>query len=71
MTAGRELKKLQQDIEKMSLKETKELLLMSMYKLSLVRSQMDALTDLLVKKKLIAREQLWKETNERFEDQSF
>ena len=61
---------LREQIEKLSPGETKELLLLTMYKLTMVRSQLDALTDVVVKKKLATREELWKATEERFRDQS-
>jgi hypothetical protein len=70
---GREaqLKQLQQHIDKLSPEETKELLLLSMYKLAMVRAQLDALSDVLVKKKLLTREELWKLTARKFEESGF
>jgi polyhydroxyalkanoate synthesis regulator phasin len=61
-----EIAQLEQQLSKLTASEMKELLLMNMYKLAMVRSQLDAVTDVLVKKKLTTTEQLWKETHERF-----
>lgn len=61
-----DLETLERQLSKLNTSEMKELLLMNMYKLALVRSQLDAVTDVLVKKKLVTREKLWKETRECF-----
>lgn len=54
---------------KLSAKETKELLILTMYKLSLVRAQVEVLSDLVIKKGLITPEELWQRVGERFEDE--
>ena len=66
-----ESKLLQEHISKLSPEETKELLLLSMYKLAMVRAQLDAVSDVLVKKKLLTREELWKLTAKKFEESGF
>ncbi len=48
-------------------KELKELLLLTMFKLEMTRAQLDALTDLLAKKKVVDAKKLWEETGRRFE----
>ena len=63
--------KLEQEIAKLSDVEVRELLLMTMYKLALTRAQVDALTDVLVKKKLVKRADVWKLTAEKFEEHGF
>lgn len=62
---------LEREIAKLSDAETRELLIMTMYKLALARGQLDALTDLLVKKKVVRREDVWKLTAEHFEESGF
>ncbi|MFH1650409.1 MAG: hypothetical protein ABIA93_07740 [Candidatus Woesearchaeota archaeon] len=55
------------NLDKMSPESIRELLLLNTYKVAVLRAQVDTLSDILVKKKLITREQLWKLTNEQFE----
>jgi hypothetical protein len=62
---------LEREIAKLSPQETRELLLLTMYKLALARAQLDALTDILVKKKMLKREEVWKLTAEKFEEHGF
>jgi hypothetical protein len=62
---------LEREIAKLSPQETRDLLLLTMYKLALARAQLDALTDLLVKKKMLTREEVWKLTAKRFEEHGF
>jgi len=62
---------LEREIAKLSPQETRELLLLTMYKLALARAQLDALTDILVKKKMLTREDVWKLTAEKFEEHGF
>ncbi|MBR9692541.1 hypothetical protein GOV07_01275 [Candidatus Woesearchaeota archaeon] len=71
MTGKKELVTMQKEVAKLSPKETKELLLVTMYKLALVRSQVDALSEIIVKKKLATREELWELTSERFHEEGF
>ena len=62
------VKKFELKIKEMSKQELKELVLINTYKLALVRSQIEALTDIICKNKLATREQVWKKTEESFED---
>ena len=52
---NKSLKKFEKQLEGLSKQEIKELLLVNTYKLALVRSQLDVLTDILVKNKLTTR----------------
>jgi hypothetical protein len=62
------LKKLELQMKDLSPQEMKELLMINTYKLALARSQLEALTDILVKHHLTTREEVWKKTEENFED---
>lgn len=55
-------------IKELSDQELKELLLIHMYKLALVRAQLEAVTAVLIKQKLTNFEEIWKETNNNFKD---
>jgi len=66
-----EVVRLEKELKKLSPEETRELLLMTMYKLALTRAQLDAVTDVLVKMKLVKREELWKLTGEKFHETGF
>ncbi len=70
-TGAKETQALQREVEKLSQKEMKDLLVLTMYKLAVTRSQLDAVTDVLVKKKLTTRADLWKKTDEHFSDTGF
>lgn len=61
-------KSLENQLKDLSKQEIKELLLINTYKLALVRSQLEVITDVLVKNRLTTREKVWKETEENFED---
>jgi len=71
-------KKVQEEIKEnfekhltdMSKQELKELLLINTYKLAIVRSQLEALTEVLIKHKLTTYEEIWKKTNENFKHSS-
>jgi|GEM_PF-2106760 len=68
---GQNLKALEQQLAKLSDKEARELLLLTMYKLSMTRARLDAMTDLLVQKNLLDPERLWKLTSEKFTGPGF
>ncbi len=61
-------KNLEKQITELSKQELKELLLINTYKLALVRSQLEAISDILIKKKLTTYEEVWKKTNENFKE---
>lgn len=59
---------LEKKMKTLSEYELKELVLLNAYKLALARSQINALSDILVRNKLATREEIWKLTEENFED---
>ena len=63
-----EIKRMEVKIEDMSNQELKELLLLTNYKLSLTRSQVESLTEILIKNGITTYEEVWKKTNEIFKD---
>jgi hypothetical protein len=60
--------KFDKQINELSDQELKELLLINMYKLALVRAQLEALTGILIRNKMTSFEEVWKETNKNFKD---
>jgi|TARA_B100000315_G_C14436769_1_gene522791 hypothetical protein len=52
----------------MSKQELKELLLINTYKLALARSQVEAVVEILINKKLTTYEEVWKRTNQNFKE---
>ncbi|MBU1199607.1 MAG: hypothetical protein KKF46_01660 [Nanoarchaeota archaeon] len=60
--------KFDKEIKDLSNQEIKELLLINMYKLALVRAQLETVTSVLIKNKLTTFEDVWKQTNENFKD---
>lgn len=60
--------KFDKEIKELSDQELKELLLINMYKLALVRAQLEAVTAVLIKHKLTTFEEVWKDTNENFKN---
>ena len=61
-------KKFESKLKGLSKQEMKEIILINTYKMALIRSQLEVITDILVKNKLATREQIWKKTEENFED---
>ena len=61
-------KKFEKQLSKLSDQELKELLLINMYKLALVRAQLEAITSILIKSKLTTFDEVWKQTNENFKN---
>ena len=59
---------LEKHITDLSKQELKELLLINTYKLALVRSQVEAISEILIKKKLATYEEIWNKTNESFKE---
>ncbi|MBD3209023.1 hypothetical protein GF367_01220 [Candidatus Woesearchaeota archaeon] len=57
-------------LEKLSAQELRELAMVNAYKVALTRKQLDAVIDILIKKKLTTYEEIWKRTNERFQEES-
>ena len=63
-------KNLGKEVKDMSKQEIKELLMINTYKLALVRSQLEALSSILIKKKLATYEEIWKQTEDNLKDYS-
>lgn len=63
-------KNFEKQIADFSKQELKELLLINSYKLALTRSQVEAITQILIKNKLTTYEEIWKKTNENFKEQT-
>lgn len=58
----------EKQITELSKQELKELLLINTYKLALVRGQLEAITDILIKKKLTTYEEIWTKTNRNLKE---
>lgn len=63
-----EVKEFQKKLDGLSKHELRELVMVNTYKLALTRNQLDAVVDILIKKKLATYEEVWKRTNERFQE---
>jgi hypothetical protein len=59
---------MQKNIKNLSEHEVKELLLINMYKMALMRAQLEALTNIIIKNRLANFEEIWKDTNENFKN---
>ena len=69
VTAGNNNSRMfEKQLKDLSDQELKELLLINMYKLALIRAQLEALTNILIKNKLATLDEIWKETNENFKN---
>jgi hypothetical protein len=62
------ISKYEKDIKNLSDQEIKELLMINMYKMALIRAQLEALTNVMIKNKMTTFEEVWKETNENFKN---
>lgn len=58
----------EKQITELSKQELKELLLINTYKLALVRGQLEAITDILIKKKLTTYEEIWTKINRNLKE---
>jgi hypothetical protein len=58
----------EKQLKDLSDQELKELLLINMYKLAMVRAQVEALTSIMMRKKIASFEEIWKETHENFKN---
>jgi len=58
----------EKNIKNLSEQELKELLMINMYKMALMRAQLEAVTSVLIKNKLATYEEIWKETNVNFKN---
>lgn len=66
--APRPTVKFEKDISKLSNQELRELLMVNMYKMALLRAQLEAVTNVLIKNKLTNYEEVWHQTNENFKN---
>ena len=55
-------------INALSREDLKDLLLIDTYKLALTRAQIEALAEVLIRKKIMTYEEFWKITNEKFKN---
>ncbi|MBU0665857.1 MAG: hypothetical protein ABIC91_03150 [Nanoarchaeota archaeon] len=69
LTVKKDTKKhFEKQIKDLSKQELKELVLINTYKLALVRSQLEAITSILIKNKLATYEEIWKNTDDNFKN---
>lgn len=61
-------KAFEKQLKDLSDQELKELLLINMYKLAMLRAQVEALTNIMIRKKTASFEEIWKETHENFKN---
>ena len=61
-------KKFLKEIKALSTQELKELLMINTYKLAVVRAQLDAIMQVLIKNKLATYEEIWKKTDESLKE---
>ena len=60
--------KFEKEIKNLSEQELRELLMINMYKMALLRSQIETLNNILIKNRLTTYEEIWKDTNENFKN---
>lgn len=70
MRSAAELKEFQKKLQSLSTQELREMVMVNSYKLAMTRNQLDAVVDIMIKKKLTTYEEVWKRTRERFEEES-
>jgi hypothetical protein len=63
-----DLMQFEKRINALSREDLKDLLLIDTYKLALTRAQIEALVEILIKKKIMTYEEFWKITNEKFKN---
>ena len=68
MDSSREVEEFRKELDGMSKHELRELVMVNTYKLALTRNQLDAVVDILIKNDLTTYEEIWKRTNERFQE---
>lgn len=59
---------IEREIGKLSIQELKELLMINTYKLAVARSQIEAMTQILIKERITTYEEIWKKTQENLKD---
>lgn len=62
------LGRLEQEFKKLSQQELRELLLVNTYKMAMLKAQVEAITQLLIKRDIASYEEIWNLTNEVFKD---
>lgn len=63
-----DLMQFEKRINDLSKEDLKDLLMIDTYKLALTRAQIEALAEILIKKKIMTYEEFWKLTNEKFKN---
>jgi hypothetical protein len=63
-----DLTQFEKNIKALSNEDLKDLLLINSYKLALTKSQLEALCEILISKKVMTYEEFWKLTNEKFKN---
>jgi hypothetical protein len=63
-----QLMEFEKKINALSREDLKDLLLIDTYKLALTRAQIEALAEVLIRKKIMTYEEFWKITNEKFKN---
>jgi hypothetical protein len=67
--ATTDVQKLHKELKGLSDHELRELVLINAYKLAMTRKQLDAVVDILIKHKITTYEEVWKRTNDRFQEE--
>jgi hypothetical protein len=62
---------LRKRLRDLSAQELRELVMVNAYKLEMTRHQLDAVVDIMIRKKLTSYEEVWKRTQERFNEDDF
>ncbi len=65
-----EKKDFQRRIDKLSKQELRELVMINTYKLRIARTQLEAVIEVLIEKKIATYEDIWKRTHEKFKEDS-
>ncbi len=61
---------IEKEVNDMSKQELRELVMVNTYKLAMARAQIEAMKEILIKKKVTTYEEIWKKTNETFKNSS-
>ena len=56
----------EKDLKNLSEQELRELLMINMYKMALLRAQLETVNNVLIRARLTTYEEIWKDTNENF-----
>ena len=64
----KQIERFEDQLKDMSKQDMKELLLIMNYKIALMRSQLESVTDILIKEKITTYEEIWKNTDDIFKN---